>query len=54
MRAVYALAICALTTIGTPAVAQNIDWKKVDEAAGRNAAVTRTFIAMDFRAPIYR
>jgi hypothetical protein len=34
------LAVCAFTTIGTPVHAQNIDWKKVDEAAGRTGAVT--------------
>jgi hypothetical protein len=39
MRAVHVLAICAIATIASPAVAQNIDWKKVDEAAGRTAAV---------------
>jgi hypothetical protein len=40
MRAVHVLAICAVALIGTPAIAQNIDWKKVDEAAGRTGAVT--------------
>src|SRR5712692_3735947 len=40
MRAVHVLAICALATIGTAANAQEIDWKKVDEAAGRTAAVS--------------
>src|SRR2546426_10903689 len=40
MRAVHVLAICAMATIGTAASAQDIDWKKVDEAAGRTAAVT--------------
>src|SRR6266852_7013591 len=40
MRAVHVLAICAMATIGTAASAQEIDWKKVDEAAGRSAAVT--------------
>jgi hypothetical protein len=39
MRAVHMFAICAIVIIGTPAAAQNIDWKKVDEAAGRAAAV---------------
>src|SRR5438105_2215831 len=40
MRAVHVLAICTIAIIGTPAGAQNVDWKKVDEAAGRTAAVT--------------
>jgi hypothetical protein len=38
MRAVYVLAICAVATIGGTAEAQEIDWKKVDEAIGRSAA----------------
>jgi Domain of Unknown Function (DUF1259) len=40
MRAVYVLAICAAATIGGAARAQEIDWKKVDEAIGRSAAVS--------------
>lgn len=40
MRAVHILAICAMATIGTTASAQEIDWKKVDEAIGRSATVT--------------
>src|SRR5216683_8163740 len=40
MRVVHVLAICAMTTIGTAANAQDVDWKKVDEALGRTAAVT--------------
>src|SRR6266511_5114904 len=40
MRAVYVLAICAMATIGTAASAQDIDWKKVDEAMGRTGAVS--------------
>ena len=40
MRAAYVLAICAVTTIGGAAKAQEIDWKKVDEAIGRSAAVS--------------
>ena len=40
MRAFYVLAIGALTTIATAARAQEIDWKKVDEALGRTAAVS--------------
>ena len=39
MRAVHILAICAMATIGSAASAQEIDWKKVDEAIGRSAAV---------------
>jgi biotin operon repressor len=40
MRAAHVLVICVIATIGTAAGAQEIDWKKVDEAAGRTAAVT--------------
>src|SRR5256886_15353435 len=41
MRAVHVLAICAVTTIGSaPANAQEVDWKKVDDAIGRSAAVS--------------
>src|SRR5215204_2607529 len=40
MRAVQVFAICAMATIGTTAGAQDIDWKKVDDALGRSAAVT--------------
>jgi Domain of Unknown Function (DUF1259) len=40
MRAVQILAVCAMATIGTAANAQEIDWKKVDEAIGRSAAVS--------------
>jgi hypothetical protein len=44
MRAIQVFAICALATIGTAASAQEsgqeIDWKKVDEAMGRGAAVS--------------
>jgi hypothetical protein len=39
MRAVQVLAICAMATIGSAASAQEIDWRKVDEAIGRGAAV---------------
>jgi hypothetical protein len=39
MRGVHVLAFCALASIGSGANAQEIDWKKVDEAIGRNAAV---------------
>jgi hypothetical protein len=39
MRGVHVLAFCALANIGSAANAQEIDWKKVDEAIGRNAAV---------------
>ena len=40
MRALHALAICSIAVLGTPAGAQDIDWKKVDEAVGRTAAVS--------------
>src|SRR5215211_4004372 len=40
MRAVYVLAICAVATIGGAASAQEIDWKKVDQAIGRSAAAS--------------
>jgi Domain of Unknown Function (DUF1259) len=40
MRAVHVLAICAMATIGSAASAQEIDWKKVDDAIGRSAAVS--------------
>jgi hypothetical protein len=40
MRAVHVFAICAMATMGTTASAQEIDWKKVDEALGRPAAVS--------------
>src|SRR5215467_9809266 len=40
MRAAYVLAICTMATIGGAAKAQEIDWKKVDEALGRSAAVS--------------
>jgi hypothetical protein len=38
MRGVHVLAFCALASIGSAANAQEIDWKKVDEAIGRSAA----------------
>jgi Domain of Unknown Function (DUF1259) len=40
MRAFQALALCAMAALGTSAGAQDIDWKKVDEAVGRTAAVS--------------
>jgi hypothetical protein len=40
MRAVHVLAICATATVGSAASAQEIDWKKVDDALGRSAAVS--------------
>src|SRR2546430_7943127 len=41
MRAVQVFAICAVATVGGGAAsAQEIDWKKVDEALGRSAAVS--------------
>src|SRR5436190_9068078 len=39
MRAVSVLAISAMAMIGSAASAQEVDWKKVDEAIGRSAAV---------------
>jgi hypothetical protein len=39
MRGVHVLAFCALASIGSAANAQEIDWRKVDEAIGRSAAV---------------
>ena len=52
MRAVYVLAICAVATIGGAANAQEIDWKKVDEAIGRKLPPSpATFTATAFRAP---
>ena len=39
MRTVAVLAICAMATVGSAASAQEIDWKKVDEAIGRSPAV---------------
>src|SRR5258705_13669839 len=40
MRAFNVLAICATVAVATAANAQEIDWKKVDEAIGRTAAVS--------------
>jgi hypothetical protein len=40
MRAVHVFAICAMSTIAATASAQEIDWKKVDDALGRTAAVS--------------
>jgi hypothetical protein len=40
MRAVHALALCAMATLATPAGAQTIDWKQVDDVLGRTAAVS--------------
>jgi Domain of Unknown Function (DUF1259) len=39
MRFVYVFGICAFAMVGSPAVAQEIDWKKVDETIGKSAAV---------------
>ena len=39
MRGIRVLAFCTLATVISAASAQEIDWKKVDEAIGRNAAV---------------
>ena len=40
MRTLSLLAISAMITIGTVADAQEVEWKKVDEAFGRTAAVS--------------
>ena len=40
MRAVSVLAICTVAAIGSAASAQEVDWKKVNEAIGRSAAVS--------------
>jgi hypothetical protein len=39
MRGIRVLAFCTLATVISAASAQEIDWKNVDEAIGRNAAV---------------
>ena len=39
MRGIRVLAFCTLATVSSAASAQEIDWKNVDEAIGRNAAV---------------
>jgi hypothetical protein len=39
MRPVHVLAICAMATMGSAVSAQEIDWKKVDDAIGRSAVV---------------
>src|SRR6202048_2437073 len=39
MRSIRVLAFCALATVSSAANAQEIDWKKGDEAIGRSAAV---------------
>jgi hypothetical protein len=39
MRSVQVFAICALVAVGTTAKAQEVDWKKVDEAIGRSGVV---------------
>ena len=40
MRVIPVLVVCALAVIGNAANTQEIDWKKVDEAIGRTAAVS--------------
>lgn len=40
MRTLHVLAICALTIVSKPVNAQEIDWKKVDEALGRPATIS--------------
>src|ERR1700746_3065972 len=39
MRVFHLLAICAMAAVATGVRAQEIDWKKVDEAIGRSPAV---------------
>jgi hypothetical protein len=39
MRGIRVLAFCTLATVSSAASAQEIDWKNVDAAIGRNAAV---------------
>src|SRR5690348_6258429 len=38
MRAIPVLALCTLASIANAANAQEVDWKKVDDAIGRSAA----------------
>ena len=53
MRALNLLAICAMAAAATSAGAQEIDWKKVDEAIGRSpAAVGGDVHRYDFLAAI--
>src|SRR5690349_5227021 len=40
MRVVQLITVCALAFVSTTAGAQDLDWKKVDEALGRRAAVS--------------
>src|SRR3954451_14900964 len=40
MRVAPVIALCAVVFLGSAANAQEIDWKKVDEALGRTAAVS--------------
>ena len=40
MRAVHVLALCAMAALATPAGAQEINWKQVDDVLGRTAAVS--------------
>src|SRR5215217_7359162 len=40
MRVAPVIAVCAVAFLGSAANAQEIDWKKVDEALGRTAAVS--------------
>jgi hypothetical protein len=49
----HLITICGLALpFVTAANAQEIDWKKVDDAIGRGAAVAAMFIATTFRGPI--
>jgi Domain of Unknown Function (DUF1259) len=40
MRALQVLALCAIAAVSSVASAQEVDWKKVDEALGRTASVS--------------
>ena len=54
MRILHVLAICTLTTISNAANAQEIDWKKVDEAIGRPPPSLAMSIVTAFRAPTFK
>ena len=47
-----AIFAAAAMVVSTWVNAQEIDWKKVDDALGRSAAVTGTFIATGSREAI--
>ena len=55
MRTISSMLVCALTAAWAGgASAQEIDWKKVDEALGAPPPCPATFIATAFRAPTCR